>query len=48
MSMVFRAMDAGSGGVDGDDADVECPNPVTAASLYVASTGTRVAGRTGR
>ena len=38
--MVFRAMDAGCGGVDGDDADVECPNPATAAGLYVASTGT--------
>lgn len=38
--MMFRAMDAGCGGVDGGDAEAECPNPVTAAGLYLASTGT--------
>jgi hypothetical protein len=38
--MAFRAMDAGCGGVDGDQSDVECPAPVTAVGLYLASTGT--------
>lgn len=37
--MAFRAMDAGCGGVDGDDG-AECAEPVTAVGLYVASTGT--------
>ncbi|AEA28188.1 hypothetical protein Psed_6083 [Pseudonocardia dioxanivorans CB1190] len=38
--MAFRAMDAGCGGVDGDDSDLACPAPVTAVGLYLASTGT--------